>query len=175
MIIALATTFVACEELGLSVDVLISKKLSKNYEFTDNGTFTFTETDAIFNDNDLADINGNVESVTMDSLVFFVDSTSISNNDSLPFFDGNITITVETVSITDSISGSFQELIASNGKRLNVEQAQLEQIAAIVLVNSNSGNNTNYSYSLAGTVDGAPFTGYFTLQLFGEVEAKAGE
>lgn len=169
---ALTIGLVACDDIVPSINLPITTEVSKEYAFPADGNFVFTESDSFFSNDDLDQIKGKVEDVSFDSIVVYIDSTNVTNTDSIPSIDASITIAVDSVVVTDNISGSFQSIIAANGKKLNITAAQLDGIAAIVSENSNNSINTTYTYTLSGTVSGAPFTAYFRLKLFGLVKAK---
>lgn len=168
---ALTIGLVSCEDIIPSINLPIGSEVKKEYTFPTDGDFSFTETNSFFSIDDLDQIKGIVESVSFDSIVVYVDSTNVINTDSLPSIDATISIAVDSVVVSDNINGSFQGLIAANGQKLNLTSDQLDAIADIVSTNSNNSVNTNYTYSISGSVSGAPLTAYFRLKLFGAVKA----
>lgn len=163
--------FTACDNFSFSPNLPLSTEISESYTVDENGSFTLSKSGNIFGEGELSDVLGNIKSLTIDSLVLIVDSTSVTNNDSLPFMDAVISLSVDTLKLSDGITGTLKNLINDKGgKLLNISPDELITMSIIITDRANNNENTSWSYNLAGIVDGAPFTTYFKVKFYGEVE-----
>lgn len=163
--------FTSCENFTFSPNLPLSTEISESYQVTENGTFALNKSGTIFDESELSDVLGNIKSLTIDSLILVVDSTNVSTTDSLPFIDAVLSLSVDTLKLSDGITGTLQSLINDkDGKLLNITPDELITMSIIITDRANNNENTSWSYNLAGTVEGAPFITYFRVKFYGEVE-----
>lgn len=168
--------FTGCENFSFSPTLPISSSIIGQVKVDSSGAFSYGDSGDFFSDEDLEDVLGNIKSLSLDSLFLIIDSTSVEVNDTLPHLEASSIARIDTISVQQSISGSLKTLInLKNGIKLNASPDELIQISILLQNNANDNRNTSWAFQFDGTCDGAPFTIYFRMKFYGEIEIKPAE
>lgn len=160
----------ACDQLGFSTNIPISTELKQEFTVDETGIFEISKSDQFFDPNNTDDILGNIKMLNIDSVTITVDSVNIETNDSIPSIDALLTVSVDSINVSEEIEGDLQSLIAHPNKKLNISTDDILTISRLLSEKANNNENTIWSYNLSGTSKGAPFTVYFRLKFFGVIE-----
>tara|TARA_R110001592_G_scaffold363221_1_gene681580 strand:+ start:9784 stop:10341 length:558 start_codon:yes stop_codon:yes gene_type:complete len=171
-----AVVFTACENFSFSPTLPISSSIQGEIKIDSSGVFTYEDSGDFFGGQDLEDVLGNIKSLSLDSVFLVIDSTSVLENDSLPYLEANAVASLDTISIQQDIRGTLMFLKKlPSGIKIDASPDELIQISILLKDKANDNQNTPWNFQISGLVDGAPVTIYFKVKFYGEIETKPAE
>ena len=163
---------VACDQFGLDLDIPISTTFPKEIELTEDGDFSVSDEGSFFSDDEEANILGNVKNLNIDSITYQIKNlVADSISDSIPYIDGSLEFSLDTLVFTETINGSLLSYTNSDAQKLSsLTPERLSAIADLLTDKANNNVNPTWEYIFQGSVKGAPLKCTISIGFYGRVK-----